>query len=188
MYLDSQQDAFRVEIPKAFIPKHISDKYQPYHERLPNIVQSIPELINLTIQSITIPPKSYDAVDQVHAKNDRDPDSRGRTRSFRSSMHRQNLRDKTFTITFKMLNGYFNYWILDEIYEYYYKAKQTYTFDIPVRILDDNGIILYTAKFTNVLFTGMSEFELSYANNIREFSTFECTFTYNTFESSLDID
>jgi hypothetical protein len=58
MYLDSQQSAFRVEIPRAFIPQHIQDKYKPYHERLPNIIQSIPELINHTIQSITIPSKS----------------------------------------------------------------------------------------------------------------------------------
>ena len=49
-------------------------------------------------------------------------------------------------------------------------------------------IQMFNATYKEILFTGLGEFELSFANDIREYKTFECTFVYNRFETSLDID
>jgi hypothetical protein len=190
MFLNSGANSFKVEIPRPFIPKHIKQKYQSYLKRLPTPIADISDLINHTIQSVTVPSVSYDPIVQQQTKeNPRDPKARGFSRSFRSTVSDKELVDKTFSITFKMVDGYLNYWIMQEVFWHYYDFRNdnTYTYNIPIRILDADGIVMFSSQYSGVLFTGLGELELSYANNIREFKSFDCNFTYQTFDTSLDI-
>jgi len=191
MFLNSKSDQFKVDFPKVFIPKHIKIKYAPYLHRLPTPISDISDLINYSIQSISVPSTSYEPVIQTDTKaSKQDQDSRGFNRSHRAVNNIKELQSKEFTITFKMINGYLNYWIMQEVFWYYfdYQNKLTYSCNVPVKILDADDIQMFSAIYTDVLFTGLGEFELSYSNNIREFKTFDCNFTYNTFETSLDIN
>ena len=56
--------------------------------------------------------------------------------------------------------------------------------DIPVHMMDAEGIRLYSVLFHDCLFTGLKEFTLSYSEITPEFRTFEATFAFN--EMKLD--
>ncbi len=71
--------------------------------------------------------------------------------------------------------------MLDTLLYYYdYKNRDRFTESIPVRILDNEGNVMYTALFIDSLFTGLTEYQLSYSNLSQEFKTFDATFQYNS--------
>ena len=129
MFLESKADGFKVDFPKVFIPEHIKQKYAQYLHRLPTAINDISDLINYSIQSISVPSTSYEPVTQTSAKlNSREESSRGFSRTFRPTTHKQELQSKEFTITFKMVNGFLNYWIMQETFWYYYANENELTY------------------------------------------------------------
>ena len=111
----------------------------------------------------------------------------GRIRRWRSSQNAQEIFTKEFQLTFQLIDGHINYWILLDTLLYYYdfKNKERFTQNIPTRILDAEGNVMFTALFTDVLFTGLTEYQLSYSDLSQEFKTFDCTFQYNTLNLEL---
>ena len=194
MIANSRSDLFNVELPKVFIPEHIKKLYNPYVFRMPIVINNISDLINYSIQTITIPTFNYEPVQQVKPKNNMshsNPDRHiGKEINWRSSINSMDLPDRNFTITFQLLDGYVNYWILLQTFHYYYDFdnKKPYTFDVPVRILDSEGNVMFTVLFHEVLFTGMSEFQISYSDVVQEFKTFDCNFRFNEMRMKFEVD
>lgn len=177
----AREDLFKVELPKIFIPDVIKKRYEPYLFKLPTPIQNISDLVNYSIQSISIPNFNYSPVEQVLPGITKNRPYRGSTRSYRNSLSPEMLIDRKFSITFALMDGYLNYWIMLETFFHYYafEQKELYTCDIPLRILDSDGYNLYSAIFKDCLFTGMNQFELSYSGIAPEFKTFECNFAFN---------
>lgn len=178
----NRSDLFRVEIPKIFIPKTIKDKYSPYVFRMPTSIRNVSDLINYSIQSVTIPDFNYSPVEQVKPGGYiGDGKSRGTVRKWRNSLNPELLIDRSFTITFELLDGNINYWILLETFFHYYSFSndEPFTFNIPIHIHDNEGNIMYSAIFKDVLFTGLSDFSLNYAEIAAEFRTFDAKFEFN---------
>jgi len=195
MFLNARSDLFKIEFPRTFIPKVIRDKYAPYVFRMPTMINDVTDLINYTIQSVTIPTMNFTPSEQVKpdVKNfdtsGLSPNSLGnsqtsaaRTKRWRSSQNYQEIFTKEFNITFQLIDGHVNYWIMLDTLLYYYdfRNKERFTESIPVRILDAQGNVMYTALFIDSLFTGLTEYQLSYSDLSQEFKTFDASFTYNT--------
>jgi len=179
MILQNRNDLFKVEIPKIFIPQEIKDRYKPYLERMPTPIDDISDLVNYSIQSISLPNFNFEPVEQTQPGYD--DTKRGTVRKFRASLSKEMLIDRNFTITFQLLDGNVNYWIMLETFFYYYahENKKAFMCNIPVRILDAEGICMYASTFVDCLFTGLNEFTMSYSEITPEFRTFECTFAFN---------
>jgi hypothetical protein len=179
MILQNRNDLFKIELPRMFIPKDVKEKYTPYLFRMPTPVTDVSDVINYSIQSITIPNFNYEPIEQVKPGNS--PQAKGTTRKFRNAMSPEMLIDRTFTITFQLLDGNVNYWILLETFFHYYdfNNKIPYTLDIPLHIFDGEGIRMYSVQFHDCLFTGLNQFTLSYSEMTPEFRTFEATFSFN---------
>ena len=186
MILQNRNDLFKIEIPRVFVPKDIKARYEPYVYRMPTAVTDISDLINYSIQSITIPNFNYQPVEQT--KPGYTDKSRGTVKKWRQSLSQEMLIDRTFTITFQLLDGNVNYWILLETFFHYYgfDNKKPYTCDIPLRIFDNEGICMYTTIFKDCLFTGLNQFTLSYSELTPEFRTFEATFAFNELEVNFE--
>ena len=76
--------------------------------------------------------------------------------------------------------------MLDTMLWYYdRKNKERFIESIPVRILDAEGNVMFTALFIDSLFVGLTEYQLSYSDLSQEFKTFDASFNYNTLK--LDI-
>ena len=201
MFLNARSDLFKVEFPRNFIPKSIKEKYAPYVFRMPTMINDVSDLINYTIQTVTIPTMNYTPAEQMkpEGKNkfvqqEPNPNSLGnssteggRTRRWRSSQNIQEIFTKEFQVTFQLIDGHINYWIMLDTLLYYYnfQNKERFSESIPVRILDAEGNVMFTALFVDCLFTGLTEYQLSYSDLSQEFKTFDATFQYNTLNLEL---
>jgi len=179
MILQNRNDLFKIELPRIFVPKEVKERYQPYLFRMPTPITDVMDVINYSIQSITIPNFNYAPVEQVKPGNQ--PQAKGTTRKWRNSMSQEMLIDRTFTVTFQLLDGNINYWIMLETFFYWYDFQTTkpFTLDVPLHIFDAEGLRMYTVQFHDVLFTGLNQFTLSYSEITPEFRTFECSFAFN---------
>lgn len=183
MILNSRNNLFNFKFPRNFIPKEVADKYRKYLNRMPGNLMSEPiDYINYSIQGIAIPGISFDPISQ--APND------GTTTYHRGSIPIQNTIERQFTVEMQLLDGYINYWIMQDTLLYYYsKAKrEPFIDDLKLQILDGEGIHVMSAVFEKPIMNSISELELNMSTNIAEFSTFQMNFYYNKFNIKLEID
>lgn len=179
----NRKDLFYVEFTNKFIPKEVDDFYRPYVERMPTQIVSPRKLVEASLQGITVPSYQYDPVNQHHVDT---KNHNGITTNWRTSLNMQELTQKSLTCTFKLLNGYINYWILLDTFFYHNDMKNDEAFigDISLRILDSEGLVMMTRKYNDCILTGISEFELAYSENIQTFETFTINLQYSTAETT----
>lgn len=179
MLVSARNNQFQFNFPRTFVPKEISDKYKHYLNRMPgSMITEAIDFFNYGIQSINLPGPSYDPVEQL--------DRESVTRRYRSSFPNQQNYDKTLSVTFNAFDGYINYWMAVDLYNYYYNTdEQKYLPDpVGIKLLDGEGNVLVTCHLKKLLFTSVSALDLNFSSNTIEFQTFDLTFTYDY----LDID
>lgn len=183
MILNSRNNLFNFQFPRKFIPKEVADKYIKYLNRMPgNIITEPIDFINYSIQGINVPGISFDPVTQ----NNND----GTTRYFRGAQPIQNLIERQFTVTMQSLDGFINYWIMQDTLLYYYSKGVTkpFTDDIKLQLLDAEGIHLVSIVFEKPIMNSISELNLNMSSNVAEFNTFDISFYYNKFNIALELD
>jgi hypothetical protein len=183
MILNSRNNLFNFKFPRTFIPKEVADKYRKYLNRMPgNLISEPVDFINYAIQGVAIPGITFDPIEQ--APND------GTVTYHRGAVPIQNTIERQFTVEMQLLDGYINYWIMQDTLLYYY-AKQTkrpFLDDLKLQILDAEGIHVMSATFEKPIMNSITELELNMSTNISEFTTFSLNFYYNKFNLKLEID
>jgi len=183
MLLGARNNLFEFHFPKTFMPNAISDKYKPYLNRIPgNVIENPLDFINYTIQGVNLPGMGFDAVEQDQKT--------GRKIQWRSTIPTQELFSKELTVTFQLVDGYINYWMMLEILNYYYKfeTREPFIDDLNIRMLDSEGHSIVTARIIRPLIKNISELSMSFASNVAEFTTFEITIGYNELEVVIELD
>jgi hypothetical protein len=183
MLLNARDNLFQFGFPRTFIPKEVADKYRQYLNRIPgNIIEEPIDFINYTIQSINFPGMGFDPVQQAQYP--------GRQILFRSSLPVQELFQKELTVTFQLVDGYINYWILLDTLTYYYNfsTEKPYSEALNLRILDSEGNGLVTATMKKTLIKSISDLQMSFASNVAEFKTFDLSIAYNELEVRVELD
>lgn len=183
MFLTGRNNQFRFEFPRPFIPKEIADKYRPFINKIPGSMIKEPiDLFNYTIQSINLPGPSYDPVSQI--------DYPGLTRNFKASQPFQQNYDKTLNVTCKAIDGYVNYWMTVEIFNYYYSLggnENLYLPPLNIQMLDAEGNNIVLVQLDQVVFNSIGSLDLNFSSNTIEFQTFELGFTYNILDIKINI-
>lgn len=187
MILQNRNDLFKIELPRIFIPKDVKERYEPYLYRMSTPITDVSDVINYSIQSISIPNFNYSVIEQIKPGNAQQ--AKGTTRRWRNSLSQEMLIDRSFTITFQLLDGNVNYWIMLETFFHYYSFDnaEDYTCDIPLHIFDAEGNRMYSVQFHDCLFTGLNQFTLSYSDMTPEFRTFEASFNFNEIKMDFPI-
>jgi hypothetical protein len=182
MLQSAKSNQFRFNFPKSFVPGEISAKYSRYMNRIPgNIISDPLELLNYSVQSVTVPSFSYDPVQQV--------DFPGTKRQYRSSLPVTELFAKELRVGMQLFDGHFNYWMMYEIFQYYYdfREKQPYLPDgFRLQMIDGEGNILVTIFLDRVLFQSVPDLNLNFSSNTPEFKNFEVVFVYNNLKVNLE--
>jgi hypothetical protein len=183
MILNARSNQFIFSFPRAFVPEEVSKKYQPYIDKIPgNLISRPIDIINYSVQSVGFPTFNYDPLQQQFRTDQK---------WWRSSMPLDNIVNNDITVTFQLLDGYLNYWMMLDLFLYYY------AFDNPnshgpagtaLRIIDSEGNIMITLEFMDMLYKEIGSLELSYSNNSPEFSTFDCQFTFDSLASKVELD
>ncbi len=183
MILNSRNNLYNFKLPRNFIPKEVADKYRKYLNRMPgNIISEPIDYINYSIQGINMPGISFDPISQTN--ND------GTRRYFRGAIPIQNTIERQIKITMQLLDGFINYWIMQDTLLYYYskEVREPFTEDLKLQIMDAEGIHLISAVFEKPILHNISELDLNMSQNVAEFNTFDINFTYNKFNIQLELD
>jgi hypothetical protein len=183
MILNSRNNLYNFKFPRNFIPQEVADKYRKYLNRMPgNILTEPIDFINYSIQGINLPGVSFDPVTQ----NNND----GTVRYHRGAQPLQNLIEREFTVTMQLLDGFINYWIMNDTLLYYYSKEERQPFleDLKLQIMDSEGIHVISAQFHQPILKSISELDLNMSQNVAEFNTFNLTFNYNKYSLVLEID
>ena len=180
MLLNPKSSSFYFNFPKGFFSDRVTEKYKKYIERQPIPFDSVQSYVNSTIQSIGFPGMTIDSVEQVRPL--------GKKIAYKGSTPVQDLFSKDFSINFKMADGFINYFImLDTVLDFVNFANgQTFVQNLPVRIMDNDGNIVTSVTFQEVLFTSFSELELNYTNNNPAYTSFTLGFKCNYLDIVLE--
>lgn len=183
MILSARNNQFKFEFPRTFIPKEIADKYRPYLNRIPGgLIKEPIDYFNYGIQSMNLPGPSFDPVTQN--------DFPGNTRRFRTSLPKQELFDKSLTVTMQAFDGWVNYWMAVELFDYYYKLDGKNPFvpeGVGLQMLDGEGNIFVTIQLKDMVMNGVSALDLNFSSNTIEFQTFDIDFTYNILDVKVNL-
>jgi len=183
MILNSRNNTYDFRFPRNFIPDEVADKYRKYLAKIPGNIMAEPiDFVNYSVQGLNVPGISFDPVTQ----NDWD----GTTRYHRGSQPIQNTVERQFTVTMQLLDGFINYWIMQDTLLYYYSrgTKVPFTQDLTLRVLDAEGASVAFFKFENPIMNSINELTLNMSDNVADFSTFEVTFYYNKIDLQIEID
>jgi hypothetical protein len=183
MILNNRNNLFNFKFPRNFIPVEVADKYRKYLNRMPgNIITEPIDFVNYSIQGVAMPGILFNPVEQ--SPND------GTITYHRGSVPIQNTIDRTFEIEMQLLDGFINYWIMQDTLLYYYSktVRRPFLDDLKLQILDAEGIHVMSAVFEKPIMNSISELELNMSSNIAEFNTFKLSFYYNKFNLILEID
>jgi hypothetical protein len=180
MLLNPKGNSFYFVFPRGFFPPPVVDKYLPYIKKQPIPFDNINDYMNSTIQTIGFPSMNIDSVEQIR--------NLGKKISYKSSTPVQDLFSQDFTVGFKNVDGFVNYFImLDTILHFLnFKNPQLHLQDLPLRIMDNEGNIVMSVTFQGTILTSYSELQLSYASNANQFTPFTLGFKCNYIDIVLE--
>lgn len=183
MILNSRNNSYDFRFPRKFIPDEVVEKYKKYLNKVPGGLLAEPiDFINYSIQGVSIPGISFDPITQA--------DNDGTTRYHRGAVPIQNTIQREFTVTFQLLDGFINYWIMMDTLLYYYArtTKEPYIEPFTLRILDAEGASVAYMQFEKIIMNSINELNLTMSENVADFATFEVNFFYNKLNLRMEID
>lgn len=166
--------------PNFFYPKVIR-RWEPVIKRLKLPYETIEDFVNSSIQSISMPAMSLANVTQQQSQF---------SINYKGGKELEPIFEKTLDVTFKLAEGFITYWILvDQIEEYMrYKEGDVFWPAMYVSFLDMHGFELVAFEFKQLIPTGMSQFDVSYATTAADFNTFTLNLKYNRFKIKRRLD
>ena len=181
MILNSKNSNFVLLLPKGFIYEDIDKRYNRFLSRLPKTYETVIDYLNVSAQSMSFTGVTAENVQQ---------EFQHRLQQWKSGHDFDRQFTREFSITFKLNEGFINYWIMFEQFRRYLEFKQENEFlkDVRVSFIDRHGYELITFEFLQITMTGISEVSLDFSSNTPDFNTFICDFTFNDFKITHRID
>jgi len=171
MLLNSRYNNFNFQFPKNFFYESIIKRYDPFFKRVPIPYTNLSDFMSYTVQSVSWPAISTEIAEQY--KHSSKP-------VYKSGFGGERYMSKELTVTFRTVEGYLNYFVMNDMYLEYWKLfnenEKIFVPNLTLYLLDHYGYLLMTVHYKDVVYSGLSELELSYASNVPEFKTFTATF------------
>lgn len=178
MILNAKNNNWRFELPRDFFKDHITERYLKIIKRLPCPYTNVRDWTNSLVQGISWNAVDLPVVTQENLHNPQTP--------HRGKGNLEFSFDKTIDVTFKLSEGYINYWLMFEHLSYFYdyttKSEDRFFKKFVVSFLDNIGYELVAIELGRVVMTGLSNLDLSFTSNIPDFKTFDVSFQFTTFE------
>jgi hypothetical protein len=172
MILSAKNNNFIVRFNKGFFYQSVVDKYETYIKRLPIPYETIHDYMTAGIQAMTFPALTAEPVEQILYEDNY---------TSKGGLRLERYLNREFNITFKLYEGYINYWVMFDMFRAFYDLdnKEAFLPDVTLSFLDQTGFEFVAVEFHQVLMTNISELELNYSSNTAEFKTFNMNFKYN---------
>lgn len=189
--LSPRYDLFRFSFPKDFLPKDLEEKYQKLFIADSAVISSPINYLNESIVGVTFPGISdinitqtqhgFNTTERKLGKINVEPKHEINHVSPENPLEKI---DKEFKVTFRLNQGFYNYFMLYETIFY----KMCKPLDYPpqdilyIELLDATGNIISRVKFINCYIDGIEGLNFDYTKIEREAGTFEVTFKFDNID------
>ena len=172
MILSSKNNNFIVTFNRGFFYPNIVEKYETYLKRLPIPYENLHDYMTASIQAMSFPALTAEPVEQILYEDNY---------TSKGGLRLERYLNREFNLTFKLYEGYINYWVMFDMFRAYYDLdnKDAFLPDITLQFLDATGFEFMSVQFHQILMTSISELELNYSSNSADFKTFNMNFKYN---------
>ena len=198
--LSPRYDLFKFSLPKDFLPKEIEEKYTNILSKNTAVISTPIDYLNESIQGVSFPAISDLNVSQEqHGSN-----SIVRSNINENGLGKINVEpkhnithvspenplekiSKEFKVTFRLNQGFYNYFMLYETI-FYKICKPLRNGPIPVLFIDlmgSSGEVNARVKFIDCYLDGIEGLEFDYSKVERNAGTFDITFKFNTIDFDL---
>lgn len=181
MRLFSQSSQFVFNLPTDLIAEENVEKYTRLLEKNFSQYESPIDYLNHSIKSITFPGISF----QMPSQNVR----HGKEINYRPAINVNDiLTSRQLQIVFGSKDSDTNYMMMLETVLNYYLREDIYSKPLMVKVLDIYRDIIYTVKFTDTIFTGISDNTFSYSDQKVSNKEFTVTVNFNFIEIDFELD
>lgn len=179
MLLTQRQHTFLILFPKTFFSDNLKKNFKYYREQLKLPYDNLDDYISSTVQTVNFPGWKMDKVTQTRMH--------GAKQDFKGAVPVKDLQERRFSIQFKLSDGFLNYFMLyNNSIEYLdFKNKTLYFDDFKLLLLNNEGYMIGTIDFRQLILTGISDVKLDYTNMERAGNTFTLDFNYNDWDIDL---
>jgi hypothetical protein len=172
MILTSKNNNFIVTFNQGWFYPDIVRRYETYIKRLPVPYQNLHDYMTASVQAMSFPALSAEPVEQVLYEDNY---------TSKGGLRLERYLDRKINLTFKLYEGYINYWVMFDTFRAFYDLdnKESFMPDLSVTFLDQTGFEFITVQFHQIVILNISEVELNYSSNTAEFKTFNMSLNYN---------
>lgn len=176
MILNQQTHNYLLLFPKTFFDKYIYNYYDFFKKYMKIPYSTLDDYINSTIQNVEFPGWNMDLVEQYRMY--------GALQKFKNSTPVKDLMNKKFTITFKLSDAFFNYFILyhNAIKYLDFRNKNLYFDDFKILLLNNENYLVSIIELHKVIMTNMTSIKLQYSNMMHQHNTFNASFEFNDWD------
>lgn len=176
-FLSGSNNRFEFSFPISFVPDWIAEKYNDVIDKLPDYpVNNVLDFINLAVQGISLPLSVQQEIIEQTDMNDRD------SRQYRSSISIEDMFQKDFKVTIRLDQSYLMYFIMLDLYFYYFAAfKEKHLPEaFMISVLDNHNTKVYDIKLKEVLFTNVQGIDLDFSSKTVDLKKAELSFKANS--------
>lgn len=187
--LSPRYDLFKFELPKTFLPKEVTEKYQKLLAAT-GVVSKPIDYLNESIQGINIPGISDLTIDQTqHSKNSISGLGKinvepSRSNTYKSPANPLDKINKEITITFRYNQGFYNYFMLYETIFWKFCKPTNYPNEdvLYIDLLDEDGRVNSRVKYMDCIIDSIDGLDFTYSKIERDAGTFNVTFKFNNID------
>jgi hypothetical protein len=188
MFLNARYNQFKFFLPKDFLYRSVEEKYEDHLKQMSVPYKSVIDFLNSTIKSITFPGvQGGGTVTQYQA---------AKRVNYRQAFKFNQIVNRDFTVTFRMVDAYLNYWLMYEQlmkYTNYEDEDVAQQLDVPlinneffpdfeVQYLTSDGEVGILQRLRQIVYTGISDLTPSYNDISNATRDFTCRFSFNYLE------
>lgn len=173
MNLNTLNNQFYFQLPLDFIPADYDERYMKMLSANRKLYSSVIDYLNSSIQSISFPSIKFPLVSNPQVL-------KRKMIKWKSVGNIYDMFDDSITVTFANVDSNLNYiMMLDCLMNHYLNVEQPYDKPLIITVIDRNRKALYHIQFRDVIWTGMSENQFAFNDQVLQNKTFTATFAYN---------
>lgn len=189
--LSPRYDLFRFEFPKDYLPPEVNEKWQEVLNIEPGVFVRPIDYLNETIKAITIPGISDINIEQpqhstnpIERTHNRINVDANQNNTYVGSANPLDKISREFRVTFRVNNGFYNYFMLYETIFWRICKHELYEGgdDFYIDLLDEDGTARSRIKLFQCHIDGIDGLDLSYDKIDRQSDTFDVTFKFNNID------
>lgn len=182
MILNNKSQMFSVWFPEDFFYPEVTKRWDPIIQNMKLPYQSTTDFMNSQIQQVSYPPIDIGSAQQEQGQFPIE---------YTIGKELEPILNKNFTITFRLTEGYYTYFVLLDQIRYFLEYSEKFAKhkvflpNFNITFLNDAGFAIVNYKYKYIIPKGLGNFTLSYAAQLAQYNTITWDLTYNRMEMTI---